>query len=460
MLNRLKKTMLLGGDLLLLYLALYLTLLLRYQKFPEQTVWDLHFLPFSLLFAGWLISFYITGLYDIAASRNDFAFYNRLLRITFINYGFAAAYFYLLTDKLFDIKPQVVFFVFMAVFLVLFSLWRFGYNELVQRPTLLKNVLVIGMKDEARELIEEIIRKPQLGYRVAVIITQNRQNFIGGKLPGVIYYDGNADLRQVLRKHDISAVVTAIDPRANPELLRQLYESLSLRVQFFDLPSFYEKLTGKIPVTTIGHIWFLENLAESEKTFYETVKRFFDIIFALAGLAIGLLVAPFIALAVKLDSEGPVFFRQKRVGLLGAPFLAIKFRSMIMGAEKEGEPRWAEKNDPRVTRAGRIMRKLRLDEIPQLWNVLKGEMSFIGPRPERPEFVQQLQELIPFYNERHLVKPGLTGWAQINFQYGASTGDALKKLQYDLFYIKNRSLPLDIGILLKTVNIILTGRGQ
>ena len=133
---------------------------------------------------------------------------------------------------------------------------------------------------------------------------------------------------------------------------------------------------------------------------------------------------------------------------------------MFVGAEKDGEPQWAKAGDPRVTKIGRLLRKTRMDEIPQLLNVLKGDMSFIGPRPERPEFVKQLQEIIPFYNERHLIKPGLTGWAQINFQYGASAGDALKKLQYDLFYIKNRALPLDIGIFLKTINIIITGRGQ
>lgn len=457
-LNRFKKLILLGGDILVLYLALFLTLLLRYQSLPSENVWDQHFLSFSVLFGVWVLVFYINGLYDMAASKNDVEFYNKILRTLLINYGLAAGYFYLLTDKLFDIKPQTVFFIFIAVSLTLFSLWRYWYNELVQNPNLLKNVLVIGMKDEARELIEEISHKPQLGYRITAIIHggyRGDYNF-----PGVAIFDSSANLKNILREQNISTVVTSFDPRTSPELVKSLYESLALKLQFFDLPTFYEKLTGKIPITTIGHIWFLENLNESDKGLYEFFKRLFDILFATLVLIISLPFIPLIALLIKLDSPGPVFFRQTRVGHLGRPFEAIKFRSMAVGAEKEGEPQWAQKNDPRVTRFGRFMRKIRIDEIPQLINLFKGEMSVVGPRPERPEFVKNLQRDIPFYNERHLVKPGLTGWAQINFQYGASTKDAFKKLRFDLFYIKNRSLPLDLGIILKTINIMLTGQGR
>ncbi len=457
-LNKLKKILLLVGDVLVLYASLYLTLLLRYQLFPSQRVWNLHFEPFTWLFGFWLIVFYINGLYDITASKNDVAFYNKLLRNILINYALAAAYFYILTDKLFDIKPQTVFFIFMGMSLATLSLWRFWYNSLVQSPNLSRNILVIGMKDEVKELVTEIIHKPQLGYRIAAIIHNGYRDH--EDFPGVAILDGSVDIKKILRDYNISTVLSALDPRSNPTLVKHLYESLALKLQFFDLPTFYEKLTGKIPVTTIGHIWFLENLAESEKTLYETAKRLFDIVFSSVVLVLSLPFVPLIAILVKLGSSGPVFFRQVRVGLLGKPFEAIKFRSMILGAEKEGEPQWARKNDIRVTKIGKLLRKARIDEIPQLLNVLKGEMSLIGPRPERPEFVAKLQELIPFYNERHLIKPGLTGWAQINFQYGSSTGDALKKLQYDLFYIKNRSLPLDVGVLLKTINIILSGRGQ
>lgn len=458
LLNRFKKFFLIFGDLILLYASLYLTLVLRYREIPSPEHWHLHFWPFTVLFLVWLMVYYINGLFDIVASKNDINFYNKLLRNVLINYGIAAAYFYLLTDKLFDIKPQLVFFIFMAVYLGLFSLWRFWYNSLVQRPNFLRNVLVVGMNDEARELIKEIIKKPQLGYRITGIMHDGYRD--NGEFSGVKIFDSSADIKKLLREQEITAVLTVMDPHANPQIVQRLYETLAMKLQFFDLPSFYEKLTGKIPVTNIGYIWFLENLAESEKGLYEAAKRLGDIVVAILGLLISLPFWPFIILGVKMSSRGVVFFRQTRLGYLGRPFRAIKFRSMIEDAEKNGEAQWAQKGDPRVTRFGRFLRSTRLDEIPQLLNVLRGEMSLIGPRPERPEFVRRLQEIIPFYNERNLVKPGLTGWAQINFQYGASAGDALKKLQYDLFYIKNRSLPLDLGILLKTINIMLSGKGQ
>lgn len=458
LLTRLKRAALLGGDLLALYLGLYLTLLLRRWQIPGAAVWQENFMPFSILFAIWIIIFYINGLYDISASKNDVEFYNKILRNLLINFGISAAYFYLLTDRLFDIKPRAVFFIFMGFSLVLLPLWRYWFNSFLQRPSFLKNVLLIGMKDEAKELIAEIIKKPQLGYRIAAIIHDGYQD--EKKIPEVAIFDSTVNLKKLLREQNISTVVTSFDPHHHPELVQNLYESLALKLQFFDLPTFYEKLTGKVPVTTIGHIWFLENLTESEKTLYEITKRIMDLTLAGLSFLLSLPLIPLVAVLIKIDSPGPVFFRQIRIGRLGKPFQAIKFRSMIVGAEKNGEAQWAKINDPRVTRVGRLLRKTRIDEVPQLLNILLGDMSFVGPRPERPEFVRELQTLIPFYNERHLVKPGLTGWAQINFQYGASTGDALKKLQYDLFYIKNRSLPLDLGVMLKTINIILSGLGQ
>lgn len=458
MLNRYKKILLFFGDLLVLFLALYLTLVLRNRDLPTPEIWELHFWPFLLLFGVWILVFYITGLLEISATKNDFAFYNKILRNLLINYIVGAAYFYFLTDKLFDIKPRGTYFLFIAINTLIFSLWRYGFNSLVGRPRFLKNVLLIGLNDEAQELISEIIRKPQLGYRIAGILYENQ--LFRPVLPGVEIYDITANLKKIMKEKKINTIVTCQDPRQSPELLRKLFESLSLRLQFFDLPTFYETLTGKIPITTIGHIWFLENLNEGEKGFYEALKRFLDVIFATVVLLITLPFFPMIALLIKLDSQGTVFFRQLRIGYLGKPFEAIKFRSMVLGAEKNGEALWAQKNDSRVTRFGKFMRRMRIDEFPQFLNVFKGEMTVVGPRPERPEFVRNLQRDIPFYSERHLVKPGLTGWAQINFQYGASLRDAFKKLQYDLFYIKNRSLPLDIGIILKTINIILSGKGQ
>jgi exopolysaccharide biosynthesis polyprenyl glycosylphosphotransferase len=188
-------------------------------------------------------------------------------------------------------------------------------------------------------------------------------------------------------------------------------------------------------------------------------KRIFDIFFSTVAIIFALPLIPLIALIIKIDSSGPIFFRQVRLGVKEKTFVLYKFRTMMLDAENGTGAIWAQKDDPRITTFGRFLRKTRLDEIPQLYNVLKGEMSFIGPRPERPEFVQKLKEIIPYYSERHIVKPGLTGWAQVKYPYGSSVNDAIEKLRYDLFYIKNFSLFLDLLIIIETVKVVIFGRG-
>ena len=232
------------------------------------------------------------------------------------------------------------------------------------------------------------------------------------------------------------------------------------KIIFLILASFYELLTGRIPLGAINQIWFLENLSEGTKRGYEIVKRSGDIIFAIVIGVISLILYPFAILAVKISSPGPIFYRQKRVGQLGKVFEIVKFRTMRKDAEKDTGAIWTTENDPRITKVGNFLRKTRLDEVPQVWNILKGEMSFVGPRAERPEFHDLLRKNVPFYEERYLIKPGLSGWAQINFHYGSSVQDAAEKLKYDLYYIKNRSLLLDLGIILKTVRIAFKQAGR
>ena len=227
-----------------------------------------------------------------------------------------------------------------------------------------------------------------------------------------------------------------------------------------DWPTFYEKETGKILVTDLRPSWliFSEGFVKTPRT--EIIKRLVDLTLCVVGLALALPLMAVVAVAIKLDSRGPILFRQTRLGRNGNVFVLNKFRSMREDAEKDTGPVWAEQEDPRVTRVGRLLRRARLDEIPQLFNVLVGDMSFIGPRPERPEFVYQLQQHIPFYMERLSAKPGITGWAQVQYRYGASVADALEKLQYDLYYIKNLSLFLDLLILLNTIQVVLFARGR
>jgi sugar transferase (PEP-CTERM system associated) len=231
-------------------------------------------------------------------------------------------------------------------------------------------------------------------------------------------------------------------------------------IQVEDWPTFYEKETGKILVTDLRPSWliFSDGFVKTPRT--EIVKRLVDVALSLTGLVLALPVMALVATAIKMESRGPALFRQPRLGQNGRVFILNKFRSMREDAEKDTGPVWALQQDPRVTRVGAFLRKTRLDELPQLFNVLVGDMSFIGPRPERPEFVYELQKQIPFYMERLSVKPGITGWAQVRYRYGASVEDALEKLQYDLYYIKNLSLFLDLLILINTIQVVLFARGR
>jgi len=268
------------------------------------------------------------------------------------------------------------------------------------------------------------------------------------------------DLANIVEETRPDVIVVAQMNRRGSFPAKALLDCRLQGIQVEDWPTFYEKETGKILVTDLRPSWliFSEGFVKTPRT--EIIKRCADMVLAFAGLALALPVMALTALAIKLDSRGPVLFRQPRLGQNGRVFILNKFRSMREDAEKETGPVWATQADPRVTRVGALLRRTRLDELPQLFNVLVGDMSFIGPRPERPEFVYELQKRIPFYMERLSVKPGITGWAQVQYRYGASVEDALEKLQYDLYYIKNLSLFLDFLILINTIQVVLFARGR
>ncbi|MEA2088435.1 MAG: sugar transferase [Patescibacteria group bacterium] len=453
-----KKLFLLGGDLTTLYFSLFLTIIIRYGFPIENGLWQKHFLPFTFIYLIWLVVFYIIGLYDPSQQQNRLPFYSLLWKSLAINSTIAIGFFYLMPNI--GIQPKRVLLINILIFAVIFYFWRKIYNNAVSSSAVRNNLLIIELNKQSLKIIDKIIKNPQLGYKIIAIINsdENQQNI---NLPSniKIITNNDFDLTKIIKQEKIQTIVSATDHRSNKNLSKQLYKNLNSRIKFFDLPRFYEQLTGKIPVNIINEIWFLENLQESEKKFYEFFKRIIDIILAILGLAISLPILPFLIIIIKLDSKGSIFFSQIRTGKNNKKFLAIKLRTMVDGAEKNG-PQWAEKNDSRVTRVGKFLRKTRIDEIPQLFNVLHGEMSFIGPRPERPEFIETLEKHIPFYKQRLIIKPGLSGWAQINFPYGASINDSMEKMQYDLFYIKNRSAVLDLSITLKTINTILKGGGR
>lgn len=440
-----RRKLLLLGDAGALYLALLFTLLTRYGHGAE--FWrelQLHWLPFSIIFASWLVVFYAANLYEIGLAKNNLTFYTAYFYSLAFASLLAIAFFYFV--PYFRIAPRTNLFLFLLIQLALTIPWRLCFNRLVARGSNRNNLLIVGLSEQSQELYDFLLANRQLGYRPLGIVD-------------VAHAQAPYTLKGVVEKKHVRILI--LDPAAYRilQIIDTLYGFLKYKMTYHELSGFYEQVTGKVPVRAIDQTWFFENLSEGAKRGYEIAKRAWD----LAGsLLLGLLVLPFfplIALAIRLDSSGPVFYRQRRVGRVGRVFTLVKFRNMLNNAESRTGPVWAAEDDARTTRVGRFLRRTRLDELPQLWNILKGEMSFIGPRPERPEFHDKLKAQIPFYDERYLVRPGLTGWAQVkyrlDFRGGLTVGDTMEKLQYDLYYIKNRSPLLDLGIALKTGAIIL-----
>jgi sugar transferase (PEP-CTERM system associated) len=334
-------------------------------------------------------------------------------------------------------------------------LLRRGLQALGGVPGFAQRVLVLGVGPLA-EVIEKTIQLSQGNYVLAGFV-QPATDIVTVPPERIV---GSVDqISGLVRQQRASQVVVAVTERRGVLPVKDLLICKLSGVDVLDSPSFYEKLSGKLLIENIQPSWFIYSNGFRVTVFKRFYKRLLDICFSLFGILLALPLLPLIALLVKLDSPGPALFRQIRVGERGREFEILKFRTMRRDAESGTGAVWSQQNDPRITRIGGFLRKTRLDEIPQLFNVLKGDMSFIGPRPERPEFIQQLSERIPYYNKRHFVRPGLTGWAQICYPYGASEEDALEKLRYDLYYIKNYSILLDLFIVLETIKVVLYGRG-
>lgn len=438
---------LLLGDLILFYLSLFLTLTLRYRIIPISQslqlsfaeIWNLHKWPFFYVYLIWFLVLYISGLYDIKKFPSPKIVMAKTLEAMAISGLLAVLLFYLV--PFFRITPKTTLFTDVILATIFLMLWRRYFWLFASKISKIK-VLFFGSSEEVKELADYLKKNTQLGYEPAVILANVDHNLI-----------------DLIRENKIQLIVASKNIMEDKNSVKRFYEALPLGVSTLDFPTFYENVSEKIPVSVISESWFLVNLVEINKRLFESLKRVFDIILSIILGIPTLILLPIIGILIKIGSPGPIFYRQKRVGKNGKIFEIIKFRSMVRDAEKNGA-QWANEKDERITRVGKILRRSRLDELPQLWNVLKGEMSFIGPRPERPEFISELQKQIPHYAMRHLVKPGLSGWAQIKFPYGASVNDAMEKLQYDLYYIKNRSFVLDLAILARTIALVISREGR
>jgi sugar transferase (PEP-CTERM system associated) len=357
-----------------------------------------------------------------------------------------------------DHRPTFVeVFAFLAIGLISLTLVRMVARGFIDEDILKRRVLVYGAGNNAARIMQLRRRADQRGFKIIGFVPARNEDRV---IPPERLLIKDASVSATAQELEIDEIVVAMDDRRQQFPLKELLDSRLAGIEVVELASFLERETGKVYLDILIPSWMIFGSGFRRDVFRRFSERGFDLLASLILLVVTLPVMVLTALAIKLEEgfSAPVFYGQPRVGYAGRVFRVLKFRSMRVDAEKNGA-RWATENDDRVTRVGRFIRKVRIDELPQLLNVFSGHMSFVGPRPERPEFVKELNESIPYYDVRHAVKPGITGWAQLCYPYGASELDASEKLQYDLYYVKNHSLVFDILILLQTVEVILLGKG-
>lgn len=427
---------------------------LSLETFTEHVIW------YVLLSGLWLLFAQALECYDLRVASSLPSAIRQVAQAVFlvaVLYFFAPYFSAPLTSS------RLAWAIFAGSALLSIALWRAVYALFIVQPRFEHRMILVGVAPSVYELVGAISHHLNPDYQLIGIFCASAEsqsqlvvnvevlNVAREKLPAFAKMAGATDV----------VLDTSGDYLAFPELTRAIIACREAGLQVTTINSLYEQLARRILVQRSGQalhtLYPLENGLPLR--FYDLAKRGVDVLCALVGLGALVLLAPIISLAIFADGRGPILYRQKRVGRSGRIFELLKFRTMSPDAEKDGVARWATADDDRITRGGRYLRRTRLDELPQLWNVLKGEMSMVGPRPERPEFVCQLDQQIPFFRLRHAVLPGLTGWAQVNYGYGSSTEDALVKLEYDLYYIKHRSLYLDLVILLKTLGVVLKMKG-
>jgi sugar transferase (PEP-CTERM system associated) len=401
----------------------------------------------AAMIVGIKAAFFWAGLYELGFRPTRKRFWARIV----FSVVTAATASWLLLDVV--VGERVTFFAFLVLFLPALLLSRCVFEVVTSMPRFRRRLLFLGVGKTAQRAAREILDERNRDNEIVGFLAETEDQTgwrIGGRPVLGIY----SDVDDIVRRERIDQVVVAVRDRRKQLPLEELLRVRIRGVEVIEEAKVHEEIAGKIPVQDLRPSWLIFGAGFSNSWARGHSKRLFDVAAACLGLLLSAPLSLLVALAIKLESPGPVLFRQKRVGQGGEEFTIYKFRSMRVDAEKDGKPVWATAQDPRVTRIGRFARKTRLDEIPQMWNVLQGTMSFVGPRPERLFFVEQLRERIPFYDQRHAVKPGITGWAQVRYGYGADESDAVEKLRHDMFYIKHHSILFDLRILLETVRVV------
>ena len=422
------------------------------------------FLPMLVIYFYWLIIFTFVGMYRTWFASSRFDEISTLFKATF--FGIFLLFFLIFVDDYmhnYAAATRILIFIYWGLFLFFVGSGRILIRS-VQRNLLIKGIgrrcgLVIGFNPRAKEVLDSINNAPALGIDIKAFVAVKNEN-IGEDHTGV-KVEGTIDqLGQIIEKFNAKEIIIALEKEDHDVLVDVISKTEGKNLSLKIVPDLYEILSGQARTSQIYGIPLIDIMPELMPEWEKKLKRLMDIFISLLLLVISSPILIITAVAIKIDSDGPVLFKQERIGQSSKPFNVLKFRSMIKDAEKYTGPVWSQKDDPRVTRMGKFVRRARIDEIPQMINVLKGEMSLVGPRPERAFFVEKLSMEIPYYKRRLKVRPGVTGWAQIKHKYDETIEDVKIKLRYDLFYIENMSIRMDLKILLRTVYVVLFGKGH
>ncbi|PIP86889.1 hypothetical protein COW81_03195 [Candidatus Campbellbacteria bacterium CG22_combo_CG10-13_8_21_14_all_36_13] len=437
---------LLVGDIFMLYLSLWVALFLRYGNIPDSHILSTHIVPFSILFAVWIIVFFIAGLYEKHTLLLKSKIPDIVLSAQITNSIIAFLFFYFI--PYFVITPKTNLFISLCFSFLFVIVWRNAYIKFFSVERRQKGILV-GSGQELRDLEKEIDENNR--YNIDLVSTID--------LDTVDFSNFHKEIINRIYSAGVSIVIIDIKHEKLKPILPHLYNLIFSKIYFIDMHKVYEEIFDRIPLSLVRYSWFIENLSISPKATYDIIKRVIDIIFSFIFGLISLVFYPFVAIAIKINDGGPLFYVNERLGKNNRIIKIIKFRTMS-GMDQGND---ALKTENKVTGVGRFLRQSRIDELPQLWNVLRGDLSLIGPRPEIPALARVYEEEVPYYNVRHLIKPGLSGWAQI-YQIDPpkfeKQSDATKtKLSYDLYYIKNRSILLDLVITLKTLKALISRVG-
>jgi exopolysaccharide biosynthesis polyprenyl glycosylphosphotransferase len=460
-----EKILLLLTDFVMINLAWFVYSYIRLQSgWFELIIMPQIFIPGLVIYFYWLLIFTFVGMYRTWFAASRFDEISTLFKASF--FGIFLLFFLIFIDDYVHnvaTATRILIFIYWGLFLGFVGAGRIFIRSL-QRNLLIKGIgrrcgLIIGFNDKGKEVLNSIKNAPALGIDIEAFVAVRNENL--GQIYNGIKVEGTTEqLNDIINKYNAKEIIIALEKEDHDILVDVISKTEGKNLTLKIVPDLYEILSGQARTSQIYGIPLIDIMPELMPEWEKKIKRIFDI---LVSLIILILTSPILiitAIAIKIDSKGPVFFKQERMGQNGKIFNILKFRSMINDAEKFTGPVWSQKDDPRVTKVGKIVRKIRIDEIPQMYNVLKGEMSLVGPRPERPYFVEKLSQEIPYYKRRLKVRPGITGWAQVKHKYDESIEDVKVKLRYDLFYIENMSIRMDFKIMLRTILVVLFGKGH